>query len=595
MKKIYLFSLSFLMLGAGYAQQKTTSSTSNTKKVKLVKEGYEAQYLQSLKDKKEAQQKGLNTFWTDNFDTPSDWIIFNEGVPSTDWVIGMSGPTGFYSASMGAINSASTGNFGLYDSDGLGSSYDDVQEAFLQYGHSINCTGKNNVRLSFESYYRRFNDNVFVEVSNDSVNWTQYEVHLDVNQDASSDNPTQVVVNVSDVADDEFTVYVRFHFSGNWDYAWMVDDVKLSELTGIDGEMIALGPVPGWEYQLTPVAQTLNDYDFTGFVENVASDDITTAFVTIASPAIAYSENVVTGTITSGNFEEVSSAYDGADLGGVGTLQILYDVQVTNGTDENLLNNVDTFNWNFTDSTLGHLLSVEFVNTGIDSINSANFFEIYNQDTLTSVSSFMYFSAEAVGEQVQMFVQEVLDTTLGNILAVSEPYTVTPADTGLTGVSEQYLSFPDVVLPTGNYIVGFNDVYSGICGVAWNTAFDLGVSFISQGMPSTNYANFSSTYAYWLHFGVPSMTVSVDDIAINTEFNVYPNPTSNIVNVEFANENASKVSFELYNTVGQLVETQSFNSSNIVTSFDVSSYAAGMYNLKVISDAGVSVNKIEVK
>jgi len=64
---------------------------------------------------------------------------------------------------------------------------------------------------------------------------------------------------------------------------------------------------------------------------------------------------------------------------------------------------------------------------------------------------------------------------------------------------------------------------------------------------------------------------------------IFPNPTNGTINITVANANFAKV--EVYNTVGQLIETKTVNT------FDVSSYNTGIYFFKVYDNDNNSVTK----
>ena len=44
-----------------------------------------------------------------------------------------------------------------------------------------------------------------------------------------SDNPEIVSINISSTAGNQPSVWFRFRYEGQWDYAWMLDDVSLTE------------------------------------------------------------------------------------------------------------------------------------------------------------------------------------------------------------------------------------------------------------------------------------------------------------------------------------------------------------------------------
>ena len=64
---------------------------------------------------------------------------------------------------------------------------------------------------------------------------------------------------------------------------------------------------------------------------------------------------------------------------------------------------------------------------------------------------------------------------------------------------------------------------------------------------------------------------------------LFPNPSNNELNIQIKNEDLSNISFEIYNTLGQLI-TSSANVSNDVIFYhtlDVSNLADGVYSIKV--------------
>lgn len=606
MKKFYLLGLSFLALGISSIsaqQNKAVSAKFETKNIKLAKSGFQHQFIKSLnKNESSFEEKTLTLFWESNFDNASQWSVYNMNSDTTfDWqIIDQNGLPAWYTGGQSFLIPNMTGNFAFFDSFEAG---EQEQNAVVELNDTIDCSGKFTVILKFNSFYTRWDaeEALTVEVSNDGSNYTSYEVHQDAEPfDGQfvypSDNPEEIEVNISDVAGNQGTVFIRFRYEGGQGIAWSIDDVRLYELTGLDGRMIALGPVPGWEYILTPVAQVVDDYDFVGYVQNLASDDIVSAFITISSVGIGYSENVVTGTISSGNEEEVSSMYDGAALGGVGTLQIFYNLDVTIGIDDDLTNNLDTFDWNFTDSTYGAVLGVTNYYPNSDSLHCANFFQINNQDTLTSTSAFMYFSQAAVGSEITLFVQEVInDTTFGNVLGISEPFVVTVDDTGQANISEISFNFPDVVMPEGRYIIGYHDVYPGIANVLFNNQVKNGSSI--WGIADQYWIDFNGigTWSFWAHFGVPDMVTGIRNQITPGSITVFPNPTSNILNIELSELSSELVSIELFNSIGQLVQSKMINANLGTAQLNVAELNTGIYTLQVKDGQTSFSQKVEIK
>lgn len=173
--------------------------------------------------------------WSDDFTTPANWTITNEASNSDNWVIGTGIPSGSFP--IGGITSTSGGNFALFDSDLLCSGN---QVADLTTTNNINLTGHTLVQLQFQQYYRRYVDSTFVFVSTNGTTWTKFVVNATLAQNGSTANPLVTTVNISSaIAASPSTVKIRFQFyspssmgtSAGCGYAWMIDDVSISDIT----------------------------------------------------------------------------------------------------------------------------------------------------------------------------------------------------------------------------------------------------------------------------------------------------------------------------------------------------------------------------
>ncbi|MEQ9186257.1 MAG: T9SS type A sorting domain-containing protein [Cryomorphaceae bacterium] len=99
----------------------------------------------------------------------------------------------------------------------------------------IDCSTESGVLLTFYSYFRHYDANGFVIVTNDNFTssdtvWNGSDFH-DVNTASASDE--FVKVNISDVAAGSSTVKIRFVFNGQGNatptgyYFWMIDDINV--------------------------------------------------------------------------------------------------------------------------------------------------------------------------------------------------------------------------------------------------------------------------------------------------------------------------------------------------------------------------------
>lgn len=85
------------------------------------------------------------------------------------------------------------------------------------------------------------------------------------------------------------------------------------------------------------------------------------------------------------------------------------------------------------------------------------------------------------------------------------------------------------------------------------------------------------------------VVTGIDDSETLDIFSIYPNPTSNVLNIVFSE---SKGTYFLYNTFGQLILTG--NLSQPQTSLDISALNSGNYFLQVITD-NQTTSKIFIK
>jgi len=164
------------------------------------------------------------TLFSSDFSNAAVWSITNDNATTRNWVIGTAGPSGSYA--IPKINSTTASNgFALLDSDKLNAAC----KSNLTNATAIDCTGQPVVYLAFETYLRKFQDHFYIKVSNDGTTWTTTEIFASLAVNGSSENAELVVMDISSVAANKATVYVRFYYesAAGGDYAWMVDDVQV--------------------------------------------------------------------------------------------------------------------------------------------------------------------------------------------------------------------------------------------------------------------------------------------------------------------------------------------------------------------------------
>ncbi|MBI4646521.1 MAG: SprB repeat-containing protein [Bacteroidia bacterium] len=214
------------------------------------------------------------TIWSDDFSVPANWTISNGAGNTDNWVIGTDGGQGTYT--IGPITSTTAANgFALFDSDFMCSGN---QIGYITTASSINLSAYPGVAIEFESYYREWYSDAFVSVSINGTTWTDFPLYASYTNNQITSNPSLENINISTIAGNQATVWIRFKFSSpsaiygtnaGCGYSWMVDDVKLIE--SYDNEMVLDNIYPVFSgagfYSYTPASQVM-DVNFGADVTN---------------------------------------------------------------------------------------------------------------------------------------------------------------------------------------------------------------------------------------------------------------------------------------------------------------------------------------
>jgi hypothetical protein len=227
MKKIYVCLVGLLAAGTLVAQKNSP-----------VLNGKKNQFIQEKAPKGNfSQTKGV-LLWSNDFSNQADWTTANFplGTPphtAGDWSI----TTNLNAAPVAALRpagftTASTG-YAIINSDVEGN--DDTQNAsiYLTGTIDLSATGPNGdqpfVVMSFEQTHRRFAEKTYVIYStNGGTTWLEVEVNVGMPSNTNTTNPDQVQVNLSNQIGGQDSVKIGFKYTGDFDWFWAVDDVKLS-------------------------------------------------------------------------------------------------------------------------------------------------------------------------------------------------------------------------------------------------------------------------------------------------------------------------------------------------------------------------------
>ena len=235
------------------------------------------------------------------------------GGGSDNWVFSTTGPSGAFAINAIASTTAA-GGYALFDSDLLCSGNQNARLVSPALDFSMLAE----VEVRWQEYYRRFQDQVFVDVSIDggaTYESIQINENVAVNNFSGADfseNPVFQRVNLTDLAAGQSDVRVAFRFQGGCDYAWMIDDVVFTdEFTRrpavslqLDRDFAAFAPNFG-----TPASQTDGRQMY--FLTDVFNDGSATqtdvkVSITIfdANAALIYTDTLAYGDITPDSLAE---------------------------------------------------------------------------------------------------------------------------------------------------------------------------------------------------------------------------------------------------------------------------------------------------
>ncbi len=537
-------------------------------------------------------------FWSNTFSNPSDWTMVDliyGGLQN--WVISTTGPVGSFSAGLGAISSTSASDgFAMYDSDALNSSYS-PQEAYIQYNGTVDCSSYPYVNIEFESYHRKFRDSIFVEVSTDGINWDRYEVHAGQATNTTTANPEFVSVNVSATAGNQPAVYFRFKYEGEWDYAWMIDDVSFAETPNnyvtIDDEVFG-----GWwigyngsggigcDYTFNPLSQlAANPYKIEAVIRNagVAPQNMTLhaeAFDQITNSVYSSTSNSQYLTASQQDTFAVNNTFSPTALG-------LYELRMW-GVGDSANTDTSTKQTIVTQYSYGKDLNTYqgsyILGNATRENHVTSFFDIYANENLYSVD--LYVAPWSIpGSQIYGVIYEG-DPGGGNpiYLDQTDDHTITNADldTWITlsfanpislfaGVGYE-LAAAGYQHPSDSAGVG----YSGLALGTENSLFDAnGGSPNSAGTPTWYYITQSPMIR--MNFDPASSGSTSSKNLTKSDINLYPNPANNVISIS----NLDNFDFlQIKDLLGKVVHKKNISKVNNTT-IDVQGLSTGTYLLNL--------------
>ena len=597
MKKIYVCLVGLLAAGTLVAQK--NSPVLNGKNNSFIQEKAPKGVF--------AQPKGI-TLWQNDFSVQTDWATGNAGSTGTpphtagDWEITTDLGSANQTASaqiatlVPAGHTTAANGYAIINSDAAGGGQ--TQNAWIYYTGNIDLTGQPNVVMTFQQTHRRFAESTFVIYSLDGgTTWLEVEVNASMMTNTNTTNPDLVQVNLSSEIGNQASVKIGFKYTGEWDWFWAVDDVKIVTPEDYDLEMtdVYWGSTGFWgarlPYYQIPIAQVA-PINFGGIISNLGALDQTDVVFTAALASGAYTGTSAPSTVLAGSFDtlEVTAAVTPPAV----AANHVVNLSVASGaTDADPANNAITSaatiavqNYIYARDK-GTIASGSF-NSGL-SFEVGNIFDIVATADLTAIDVVVNAAAEA---GAQMFVKLYsIDAATGDFVYVDEsnPYTLTAANLG------QKITLPFIggaaTLNAGeSYLVvagslgdggATNDLVVGTAGVS-----EAQTSFYLDEVGTWFYT--TSTPMVRMNFDPTATTIEVANVF---GLNVYPNPASDVINVTLNKEVTATIN--VVDVTGKVVKTSTINGTT--TSINTAGLSNGVYYVNITDGTSVSTEKVVIK
>ena len=581
MKKIYLtLGLSVLLAGANAQQKKQskqkTTAIENSIKTARANHGASTQAV----------------IWSNDFSSAATWTMTAGAGTTALWSIGTTPGAGTYSIGLIASTTAANG-FALFDSDNDCSGN---QIAHLTTTSSINLVGHPTVRLKFQQLYREDADSTRIGISTNGTTWAYLPINTTYTADAMSANPETVKVDISSVAGNQATVWVRFTYysptaASTWGasygtnngcgYNWLVDDAVIEDIPAIDAA-ITKATIAAPDCDLTSTEKVILNIKNNGIA---AMTGFSLSYkVNLLTPVTeTYTGSVAAGATATYTFTGMANFSAPGVVQTVATaITLTGDADPSNDKDtartENLIPTVDTLNENFdgTSAMLGwsyaganqgawyfsginHSAPAALgFNNGAAIVTGIDDWVFTNCVNLTAVTSY-YLSYWGVVPTSTLTTYDALITTkIGNNNTIASMTTSIGSDV-LDSLAYKYYRHVFTVPTTGTYNVGFHVQPNN-----QDTWFRIDDVILGK-----------------------NQTTGINSIANSKDLSVYPNPTTGVLNIVTS---ATKATVEFYNAMGQHVMSKTL--TNGANSIDMSGLSNGVYSVRIMQNNTFTVGKI---
>lgn len=606
MKKIYI--LAGMLVGSVAVNAQVTVNNTQT----ALKDRNEIRPV--VKKAANAEKAEGDVVWSNTFTTPADWNqTTGPGHTAGDWAIISSIPASIAAQQASyqwpATFSGASGNFAFIDSDAAGGSA--AQDAYLEHVAAIDLSASGNAALylRFDEYYRHFYDQNYVEVSNDNgVTWTTFQVNpeseVPVNTNCVDGEVETVNITPAKGAGPWTNqVKIRFHYVGQWDWFWGIDNVEIVEAWNNDMKL------NNW-YTATPIATSFGlDYyhvaasqsSFPGLTfgaiatNNGGLDQASVALTATGTGGYNQTGTAIAIAAAATDSLEITTPYMPA---GIGTKTV--NLTTTVPTDSDPTNNTGSFDMFMTQYEYSRDNNIQSGSIGQISsqdgqpLKIGNVMEIFNTMTVRAVKVRLSTQpAGAVGGEYFCEIYRFNGVDAYDWVAETEIRTV--ANTAAAWVQIPLIGGA-VTLNPGDDILVVAGHYGGTDEIRFGLAQNTYESSVLGFTAADELFSLSSPSAVMIRL-IDDPTANVEEMTNNFGMSVYPNPANANTTVTFELNNEANVSVNVTDLAGKVVYTQALGTVNgsQEVALNTESLTNGVYMVNLSVNGTVSTQKLVVR
>lgn len=597
-------------------------------------------------------------FWSEDFagGIPADWTNVDASANAMAvWTYcatptdnGINGCSGWWDDNLNLqvpfASATSTNGFVTVDSDANGYN-EHVSELTTS---AIDLSGQSAVVLRMETHIGVFTvaaeTGAIARVSNDGgTTWDSYTIFPglltgppDPGVARWSLNPHVAELDISATAANQSAVLIQWQWTGNYEYLWNLDDIKLQDMiTPLpDNDMVSVDMNPA-EYYSTPISQ-VSLVDFGGIVANSGALDQTnvtlTATVTdVATSMVVATDQATEATLAAGDSVLIDPAVDWTPPAAVGAYTLDYTVSA-DASDDVPINNDFSFPFIVTPGTFAKAEVPTLSVSAGEPMEFGNLYTVVNNTTSTgdpiiaeSITTGFTNANNVDGQTITVYLMKVLvdifDPNIqtfddSSIDIVGVGFYEAPVGTGPDS-GEQTIALVDDVDFASPVMLEANTtylaMYSDTDAAGDNRAYSAGTidypfgfgslvrtgGAIGGGGGTWFLGGFGSGSIAYVNLNItPVGTVGITQVPelADDQVSIFPNPASELVTVDLELTNISEtVEVKIIDATGRIIMNEKHDDLKQGTfTYNVAQFATGTYFMNIITDEGNKTNRFTV-